>query len=583
MAAGADAGFLAEAAVLLGAAVVAVPAFKRLGLGSVLGYFAAGAAIGPQGLAIVKEAESVLGFAEFGIVLLLFVIGLELRPARLWRMRAEIFGLGLLQVIVTGAVLFGALMLAGFDWRAALLTGLALALSSTAFAVQILREKGDLSKPYGDRAFSILLFQDLAIVPLLALVALLAPYAGGETVGWRGVALALGAVASMIVAGVYLLQPLLTLVARARADEVFTAAALLVVILASLLMEHVGLSMAMGAFIAGVLLAETEFRHQLETDIEPFRGLLLGLFFMGFGMIVDWDLVIESWWVVLGGAAGLFALKGVLLYGLARLFGSPPADARRIAATLGQGGEFAFVLLAAASSAFLLDAEGASLISALVTASMALTPIAVLVADRLAVDKEGEDASGMDDASKAPRARIIIAGFGRVGQVVARIMRLRGYDVTLIDNSPRRIRMAGTFGNKVYYGDARRVDVLKSAGAEQADIIFLCIDDRDGARHAVEKIKEVFPRPAIFADTYDRFSEIDIREAGADEVVRETFESAVELGRRALHHLGDGKVAEDVIEEFRKRDAELTRLQAEFGAEGGLQRLRDRYSLSGPV
>ncbi len=585
MAGAESAGFLAEAAVLLGAAVVAVPVFKRLGLGSVLGYLAAGAAIGPHGAGVVAEAEEMLGLAEFGIVLLLFVIGLELRPARLWRLRTEIFGLGLLQVGVTGGALFGALSLFGLPWRGALLVGFALALSSTAFAVQILREKGDLSKPYGDRAFSILLFQDLAIVPLLALVAVLAPGAEGEGNDWSAIALALGAVAAVVITGRYLLQPLLTLVARAHADEIFTAAALLVVICASLAMEAVGLSMAMGAFIAGVLLAETEFRHQLETDIEPFRGLLLGLFFMGFGMIVDWSLVMANWWIVLGGALALFAAKAAILLGLTELFGSERRDSVRIAAALGQGGEFAFVLFATASSERVIEGATASVLSALVTASMVLTPFAVKLADRLAAQtRDAEDEpDGLEDASKAPRNKLIIAGFGRVGQVVARIMRLRGYDVTLIDNSPRRIRMAGTFGNKVYYGDARRIDVLKTAGAEEAAIIFLCIDDRDGARSAVEKIRERFPNALIYADSYDRFSEIEMREAGAHEVVRETFESAVELARRALHKLGDGAVAEELIEEFRRRDAELVRLQAEFGAEGGLQKLRDRYSLDGPV
>ncbi len=582
MAAGADPGFLTEAAVLLGAAVIAVPLFKRLGLGSVIGYLAAGAIIGPQITGLVPEADTVIGFAEFGIVLLLFVIGLELRPARLWRLRTEIFGLGALQVLVSGAAFFAGLWALGFDRSAAALAGLALALSSTAFAAQILREKGDLSKPYGDRAFSILLFQDLAIVPLLALVPVLAPGAVSEGIPWGDVALALAAVGALVLAGRYLLQPALTLVARARADEVFTAAALLVVIVSSLAMEAVGLSMAMGAFFAGVLLAETEYRHQLESDIEPFRGLLLGLFFMGFGMLIDWTIVLANWWQVLGGAAALFAAKGAILYGLTRLFGSKGFDALRISATLGQGGEFAFVLFAAAGAARLLDAEEASVLSAVVTASMVMTPFAVKLAERMepSDDDIGDD---MEDPSNAPPSRIIIAGFGRVGQVVARIMRMRGYEVTLIDNSPRRIRMAGSFGNKVYYGDARRIDVLKSAGAEHASIIFLCIDDRDGARHAVEKIKERFRDTLIFADTYDRFSELELREAGADEVVRETFESAVELARRALRRLDDGGIAEEVIEEFRKRDAELARLQAEFGVEGGLQKLRDRYSLDGPA
>ncbi|MEE3100947.1 MAG: monovalent cation:proton antiporter-2 (CPA2) family protein, partial [Pseudomonadota bacterium] len=329
MAAGVETGFLETAAVFLGAAVVAVPVFNRLGLGSVIGYLAAGAAIGPFGLRLVGEVETVVAFAEFGVVLLLFVIGLELRPARLWRLRVEIFGLGLAQVLLTAAAFFPLLDALGFEWRSALVVGSALALSSTAFAVQILRDKGDLTRPYGDRAFSILLFQDLAIVPLLALVAVLAPFAGGETLDWKTMALALAAIAGLLIAMRYGMGPLLTLIARTRADEVFTAAALLVVIAAALLMHAVGLSMAMGAFIAGVMMADTEYRHQLETDIEPFRGLLLGLFFMGFGMTVDWPLVAQWWWLVIGGALSVFALKGAILYALARLMRSPHFDALR--------------------------------------------------------------------------------------------------------------------------------------------------------------------------------------------------------------------------------------------------------------
>ncbi|MGM0586245.1 MAG: monovalent cation:proton antiporter-2 (CPA2) family protein [Pseudomonadota bacterium] len=577
MAAGGETGFLETAAVLLGAAVVAVPAFKRAGLGSVIGYLAAGAALGPFGLAMISDVHTVMGFAEFGVVLLLFVIGLELRPARLWRLRMEIFGLGLAQVAVTAAALVPLSQFAGLGWSAALVVGSALALSSTAFGVQILRERGDLNRPYGDRAFSILLFQDLAIVPLLAMVAFLAPGNAEGTADWRDITLALGAVAALVIAMRFGAGPFLALIARSRADEVFTAAALLVVIASALLMDAVGLSMALGAFIAGLLMAETEFRHQLESDIEPFRGLLLGLFFMSFGMTVDWRLVAESWWLVLGGALGLFGLKAAILWALARLMGSNNFDALRIAATLGQGGEFAFVMFSAAGAGGLLSGSQQSTLGALVTVSMILTPFALRLAER-ARPREREEVADLEDASKAPPARIIVAGFGRVGQVVARIMRLRGYDVTLIDKSLRPIRRGEIFGTKVYYGDARRVDVLRSAGAAEAAIIYLCIDDRDGAKAAVEKIRHAFPQAAIFADTYDRFSEWDLREAGAHEVVRETFESAVELGRRGLIHLGDGKVADELIEEFRRRDAELTRLQNEYGMREGLEKLRDKYA-----
>ncbi|MEM6440768.1 MAG: monovalent cation:proton antiporter-2 (CPA2) family protein [Pseudomonadota bacterium] len=584
MAAGAETGFLETAAVFLGAAVVAVPLFKRLQMGSVIGYLAAGAAIGPFGLRLVSEVETVVGFAEFGVVLLLFVIGLELRPARLWRLRVEIFGLGAAQVGATTAALIVPLLIFGFGFGPALSVASALALSSTAFAVQLLRERGELSLPFGNRAFSILLFQDLAIVPLLALVTILAP--GGDEGGMSGTqqfVVAVAAVGALILVARFGLQPLFVLVARSKADEVFTATALLVVIGSSLLMHAVGLSMAMGAFIAGVLLAETEFRHQLEADIEPFRGLLLGLFFMSFGMTIDWSVVAAHWATVLFGSLGLFAVKGAILHRLTRWMGSPHEDGLRIAATLGQGGEFAFVLFAAAVLSGLLDSETRSILSALVTASMVVTPFAIRGVERLLPDGE-EEAEGEDmkDVSHAPKTSILVAGFGRVGQVVARVMRLRGYDVTLIDNSPRRIRMAATFGNQVYYGDATRTDVLRTAGAETADIIFLCIDDRDGAREAVARIRERFPNARIFVDTYDRFSEWELREAGAHEVVRETFESAVALARLGLEAMGDGEVADDLIEEFRKRDAELARLQNEYGAEAGLEKLREKYSLETP-
>jgi len=581
MATEADPAFLETATVFLGAAVMAVPIFKRAGLGSVIGYLAAGALIGPYGLALVADVQTVVGFAEFGVVLLLFVIGLELRLGRLWRMRYEIFGLGFAQVLLTGALLFPVLRMAGFGWKPALVIGSALALSSTAFAIQLLRERGDLSRPYGDRSFSILLFQDLAIVPLLALIAILAPFARGDALDPENALLALGAVAALVLVVRYGMGPLLTVIARSKADEVFTAAALLVVIGSALAMHAVGLSMAMGAFIAGVLMADTEFRHQLETDIEPFRGLLLGLFFMGFGMSVDWGLVAQAWWVVLGGAFGLFAVKGLALYGLSRIARSDHFDAIRIAATLGQGGEFAFVMFAAAAANLLIGREEASILSAIVTLSMVLTPFALKLADRQR-PKEEDGEADPHALEEAPNTRIIVAGFGRVGQVVARVMRMRGYDVTVIDNSTRLIRMGASMGATVYYGDARRLDVLKMAGAAEADMIFLCIDDRDGAKSAVEKIRHAFPQAVILADTYDRFSEVELREAGAHEVVRETFESAVELARRGLHRMGDGDVASDLIEEFRRRDAELARLQTQYGVQEGLQKLREKYTLDQP-
>ena len=579
--AGAGGGeFLSAAAIYLGSAVVAVPLFKRLKLGSVLGYLAAGVLIGPHALGLIAEAESALHVAEFGVVLLLFVIGLELKIGRLWRLRGEIFGLGMAQVLVTGFAIFMGAWMFGLDWRSALVAGAGLALSSTAFAIQILRERGDLATPYGDRSFAILLFQDIAIVPLLALVAFLAPVVGdtAEPV-WLQALKASAAIAAVILIGRYGLKPLFHLIAQTKADEVFTAAALLVVVGAALLMDIAGLSMAMGAFMAGVLLADTEFRHQLETDIEPFRGLFMGLFFIAVGMSVDVLLVLDHLWIVLFSVIALIALKSVILFGLARIAGSNAGDASRIAAVLSQGGEFGFVIFTVAYGENVVDASVASLLAAIATISMATTPLMMMLAQRYSQARDGDadaDVAEMDEEQTAP---IIIAGFGRFGQVIGRVLRLRGYEVTLIDNNPRRIQVAESFGNKVFFGDARRIDTLATAGAETARAIFLCIDDRDGAQLAVERIRNRFPDTKIYASTYDRFTMMQLEKAGAHMVERESFESGIALARKALIDFGDGDVVDDLIEEFRRRDNQLLRLQAEYGAHEGLRKQREHFSL----
>lgn len=573
--------FLVDAATYLGAAVIAVPLFKRLKLGSVIGYLAAGAVIGPHGIGLIEEAQSALSFAEFGVVLLLFVIGLELQPARLWRLRTEIFGLGLLQVAITTAIL--AAIIGGMGWtsvNSAIAIACALALSSTAFAIQILRERGDLTKPYGDRAFSILLFQDLAIVPLLALVSFLSPWGGGgEGFDFLQIVIALGAIAGLIGVGHFLLPRIFHLLATSKSDEIFTAAALLVVVGSALAMQYAGLSMALGAFLAGVLLAESEFRHQLESDIEPFRGLLLGLLFLAVGMSVSLNLIVENWTVVIFGAVGLVVLKSGVLILLSRLFGSSWTDAGRIGAVLGQGGEFGFVLFTVAMGVGLITLKDSYLLVAIVTVTMALTPILVAVADRLAARPDTEDMSGIDRYDKADVASVIVVGFGRFGQVIARILRLRGYDVTLIDSSPERIRIARTFGNKVFFGDVRRGDILKIAGAENARAVFLCADDHPSVVQATRTLREKFPHLLLFARAHDRVAKVELRKAGADVVIREMFESSVAMAREALDRFGDGDVIEEVIDEFRRRDAELLRLQSEFGAEKGYEQMREVFDL----
>ena len=570
---------LLSAAIFLGSSVVAVPLFKRLGLGSVLGYLAAGALIGPYGLGLFSDVAGILHFAEFGVVLLLFIIGLELKPSRLWRLRADIFGLGTLQILGTGAAIAAFCIFVGLPVATAIVAGGALALSSTAFGVQILREKHDLNSRYGDRAFSILLAQDLAIVPLFTLVAFLGPATTMDGNMWVQGGIAIAAVVALYGVIRYLIPPFFRILATTGSNEIFLAAALFLVVGSALLMNVAGLSMALGAFIAGVLLAESEFRHQLETDIEPFRGLLLGLFFMGFGMTLSWGLIIEYWWIVIGGAVALFALKASILYTLARTFKSNHIDALRIAATIGQGGEFAFVMVSLATTAGIMQGTVPAILSAIVTLSMILTPGAVALADRRANRAEDEATDDMVGPEKAEQRRVIVAGFGRVGQIVARILRMRGIDITIIDNSPRRIRIAETFGTRVYFGDARRLDILESAGAGEAEILFLCIHDREGAVETVERLRARFPALQIYADTYDRFSQNLMWGAGADFVIRETFESAVALGRAGLVELGDEEIADELIEEFRRRDEERLQLETQYGSLKALEMLREKYAL----
>ncbi|MEL6481001.1 MAG: cation:proton antiporter, partial [Pseudomonadota bacterium] len=469
-------------------------------------------------------------------------------------------------------------------WAPSIAIGAALALSSTAFAIQILRDRGELTTPHGDRAFSILLFQDMAIVPLLALVAFLGSGSGGEegasSAGFADVAIGLGAIAGVVVVGRYGLRPLFRIIALTRTDEIFTASALLVVAASALAMQMAGLSMALGAFIAGVLLAESEFRHQLEADIEPFRGLFLGLFFMSVGMGVVWPVVFEWWWLVLLGAIILYAGKAVFIWLLTRAAGSTPASALRIAALLGQGGEFGFVILGFGAASGLWEPETGTIIAAIVVLTMVLTPLAVMAADRITEKSEGGSMDGIDELDAVPHgAPVIIAGFGRFGQVVARVLKLRGYEVTLIDKDPERIRIAESFDNKVYFGDLRRSDVLKMVGAEDARAIFLCGDDADANAKALEKLRARLPQTPIFCRAADRFEENRLERLGATGVVREMLESAVLLAREALEELGDGNAADDTIQEFRRRDEELLKLQAEHGAKGGFEKMREQFSL----
>lgn len=573
--------FLAQGLVLLAAAVIAAPLFKRIGLGIVLGYLAAGIIIGPWGLSLFARPEGILGVAEFGVVLLLFIIGLELNPTRLWTMRRDIFVLGAAQVLICGVVLSAAASWFGLGWRAALIAGFALALSSTAFALQLLQERGQLRSAYGQKTFAILLFQDLSIVPLLALLPLIASDSVAQSAGDSGLVQAAkvgGALALVILGGRFLLNPLFGLLAKVDAREVLIAAALLVVIGAALAMHSAGVSMALGAFLAGVMLAESSYRHQLEADIEPFRALLLGLFFIGVGMSVDLRLVAANWPVLLAGVGIVLSIKASLIWALARLFGIGNADALRMAATIPQGGEFGFVLFSAAVAAGIMAAPDATLLSAIVIVSMATTPLICAAFERAAGALAARGVSKEVVATfEIANPRIIVVGFGRFGQIVGQMFMAHGLEIVAIDRDPDRIAAARKLGYAVYYGDATRPDLLRAAGAGEALIIALCINKRDAMSRAIDAIRAEFPGVAIFCRAADRFHALELQAKGVDFAIRETFESGIAFARAALDHVGLAPERIDAVEEdVRQRDAERMRQQATGGELAGLDILHRR-------
>ncbi len=572
---------LTQLVALLGAAVIAVPIFKRIGLGAVLGYLFAGLIIGPSVIGIFEDAESVLSVAELGVVMLLFVIGLELQPSRLWGLRRDIFGLGLAQVLFCAALLAGAGIAFGVDTQIAIVAAMGLALSSTAFVLQILEERGDTSEPHGRKTFAILLLQDMAIVPLLAAVAFLAP--GTEEEGgveaWVQILTAVAAIAAVIFAARYVLNPLFRIFASTRAREIMTAAALLVVLGAAYAMQAGGLSMGLGAFLAGVALSESSFRHQLEADIEPFRGLLLGLFFMAVGMSIELSVVAEEWALILGLVAGFMLLKGIGIYLVALVFRSGHRDSIRIALLLAQGGEFAFVLYSAAAEAGVIDAQTSAVLTAVVILSMILTPLAVLLIDRL-TPAEPPSMDGVQVADVLSGAALVI-GFGRFGQVVSQFMLARGVDVTIIDSDPDMIRNAGRFGFKISYGDGTRPDVLLAAGADKAEIICVCIDEKEDTNLIVETAKEVAPFAKLFVRSYDRGHALQIITKGVDFEIRETVLSAMALGEKALIGLGySDEEAAATASEVRRRDQERLQLQV---LEGSVRAGGDLMFRQGPV
>ena len=548
---------LSEAAIFLAAAVVTVPLFRRFKLGAVLGYLAAGVVIGPWGLKFITAIDNILHFAELGVVLLLFVIGLELQPSRLWILRRPVFGLGSAQVLVTGAVVGFVALALGLNFDSALVIGFGLAMSSTAFVLQILAEKGQLTQRHGRSSFAILLFQDLAVIPLLALIPLLgageAHAAGGSA--WLGALKAIGVIVVVIAGGRYLLRPVLHAIASAGIQEIFTAAALLVVIGTSLLMTSAGLSMSLGAFLAGVLLADSEYRHELEADIEPFKGLLLGLFFISVGMSADLGLILSHPFAIVGATLGLMIVKAAILLALARMSGHNWDSSRGLATALCQGGEFAFVLFGLAADNAVMGHTLTDSLVIVVTLSMALTPLAFVLNDVLIAKWLKKPLEEKFDEIDADENKVIIAGFGRVGQIVARLLRAKKIPFTALDKSAEQIDTVRRFGSRAYYGDASRLDLLRASKADTAEILVLAIDDIEASVRTVETVKKHFPKLKIYARARNRFHAYRLLDLGVDYLMRETYLSSLELGKQVLLGLGFAEWdARDTVSTFHDHD-----------------------------
>jgi len=566
---------LGHGVALLAAAVVAVPLFRKLGLGSVLGYLAAGVVIGPFAFGMIEDAEAILHVAELGVVMFLFIIGLEMRPAKLWALRKEIFGLGVAQVLACGLLLTGVALAFGVTPAVAFVGAMGFVLSSTAVIMQTLDEKNEINTPAGQRAVSILLLEDLAIVPLLAVVAVLATMLGVAEDGpplWQTIGLAVAAIAGVFVAGRYAINPIFRQLAKYGGREVMLAAALLVVTGAAWAMSLGGLSMAMGAFLAGVLLSDSTFRHQLEADVDPFRSILLGLFFLSVGMSLNLGVVLADWRWVVGGVVLFMIVKAAGIYGIARLFKARHEEALGRAALFAQGGEFAFVLFGAALAAGLFDARTSAIFTAIVILSMVLTPLVTVVVSRFLLkpaEVSIDDLKGVDRPSNL-RERVLIIGFGRFAQVVSQPLLARDVDVSIIDHDVEMIQAAGNFGFKVYFGDGSRLDVLRASGAAEAETILVCVDKPEVADRIVELCKAEFPLTKLFVRAYDRGHSIRLLEAGVEYHIRETFESAIKFGEQVLIDLGfNATDVAETIEDVRRRDAERLTLQVTGGITAG--------------
>ena len=582
----AEISLLAPPLVLLAAAVISVPLARFARLSAIVAYLLAGIVIGPYGLRLFGTPESVLPVAELGIVMLLFLIGLELELSRLLAMRRDIFGLGVAQLIVTAAAIAGLAIATGlFQWRAALVAGLALALSATSIALRILEERGHLQHPYGQRAFAVLLFQDMAVVPLLALVPLLRMDGGtaqhvslADTA--NSAALIGGAIAAVVIAGRYLLNPFFRLLAWTGAREVMTAAALLVVLGAALLMQTVGMSMALGAFLAGVLLAESTYRHELEADIEPFRGLLLALFFMGVGMTIDMSVVWANLALVIAAAVVVTVLKAGVVWLMFRATCAKRGEALLAGSVLTGAGEFAFVLFPLGRAIGTLSADQASLLSAIAAITLLIGPPFAVLSDyvvrRLARGAQRE----ADDFGDA-QGSVLVIGFGRFGQIVSQYLLAEEIDVIAIDMDPTMIQVAARFGFKVYYGDGTRLDVLRAAGLEKARLIAICIDNEEHVNRIVDLVQTEFAGTKIFARSYDRGHTLQLLSKNVDYELRETFESAMKFGRKTLEAMGVDPDRAAIVEDFiRNRDRDRVAIQQAEGIYAGIDLLRQRPTMT---
>ncbi len=531
---------LLNALVYLAAAVVAVPIARRLGLGAVLGYLLAGIAIGPWGLGLIREVEDILHFAEFGVVLLLFVIGLELEPRRLWALRRSIFGWGTLQVLGVTAALLPAAIAAGFGWKAALIAALGLSLSSTAIALTTMQEQNLIPTPAGQAGFSILLFQDIAAIPMIALLPLLGVPDSHPGGGWSGLLLPAAVIGGLVLAGRFLVRPLLRFIARTGLREIFTAFALLLVIAISLLMAWSGMSMALGAFMAGVLLADSEYRHALEADLEPFKGLLLGLFFIAVGMSVDFGVLLAQPWRIVMMAAAFLSIKLAVLWLLARLFGMAGRQRVLFAFLLSQGGEFAFVVFGAAATSRIFALETASTLVLVVALSMLATPLLLILYDRVLEPRWQRLRRREPDPIDANQGHVIIAGFGRFGQIVGRLLHANQVPLTMLDHDPDQIDTLRLFGFKVFYGDATRIDLLHAAGADHARALVLSVDGVEDSLKLAAAVRAEFPDLPILARARNVTHYYELMDLGVTVIERETFESALMLGRRVMEELGFG-------------------------------------------